>query len=171
LTGPRGWLRWPAGGSSPKRPDWRALSLLAALCGAWLFFALAPGLDKPRPAELIPAQPGGALERSIRKSEAAAAVRSGRLTLVEGAEAFRRIDQDAGAPAPDLDAYCGEVIRWVRGPDAGDKVRPDLGDLLEAELDELRQDGVRLPAGRTPRRRRGRGGRWGPSTGGGCCWG
>jgi hypothetical protein len=40
------------------KPDWRFLSLLAALFATWLFFALAPGLDKPRPAELVPARPG-----------------------------------------------------------------------------------------------------------------
>jgi hypothetical protein len=34
----------------------------------------------------------------------------------------------------DLDPYAGEVLRWVRGPDAEGKVRPDLADLLEAEL-------------------------------------
>jgi hypothetical protein len=134
------------------RPDWRVLSLLLALFGLWAFAALAPGCDgKPRPAELIPAQPGGAHERSLAKARTADAVRSGRLTLLEGAEAFRRIDRDnPDAPALDLDAYCREVIRWVRGPDADDKIRPDLADLLDAERAELRREGLLRP----PRRGR-----------------
>jgi hypothetical protein len=130
------------------KPDWRALSLLAALCIGWLSFALAPGWDgKPRPAELIPAQPGGAFERSQAKAWTAAAVRAGLLTLLEGAEAFRRIDQDADAPTLDLDAYEQEVIRWLRGPDPDDKIRPDLADLLEAERVELRREGPLQPPG------------------------
>jgi hypothetical protein len=125
------------------RPGWRALSLLLVLFCLWAVAALAPGCDggKPRPAELIPAQPDrGAYARSLAKAKAAAAVKAGRLSLVEGAEAFRRIDEDLdGKPLADLDAYAGEVIRWVRGPDPDDKVRPDLADLLEAELDDPRR--------------------------------
>ena len=123
------------------RPDWRVLSLLLVLFGLWAFFALAPDFGKPRPAELIPAQPGGAFERSQAKARTAGLVRSGRLTLVEGAEAFRRIDQADDLPALDLDAYAGEVIRWVRGPEPDDKVRPDLADLLEAGRVEMRRKG------------------------------
>jgi hypothetical protein len=33
----------------------------------------------------------------------------------------------------------------VRGPVAEGKVRPELADLLEAKLDELRREGLRLP--------------------------
>jgi hypothetical protein len=123
------------------RPDWRVLSLLLALFGLWAIAALAPGCDgKPHPAELIPAQPGGAHERSLAKSRTADAVRSGRLTLLEGAEAFPRIDQADDLPALDLDAACRELIRWVRGPDAEGKTRPDLADLLEAELQWLKAE-------------------------------
>jgi hypothetical protein len=127
------------------RPDWRLLSLLLVLFGLWAVAALAPGCDgKPRPAELIPAQPGrGAYARSLARAEAAAGVRSGRLTLLEGAEAFRGIDRDnPDAPALDLDASCAEVIDWVRGADAENKVRPDLADLLAAELKEPKCNGL-----------------------------
>ena len=129
------------------RPDWRVLSLLLVLFGLWAFAALAPGCDgKPRPAELIPAQPGGAHERSLAKARTAAAVRSGRLTLLEGAAAIREIDQaDLDAPALDLDAYAGEVIRWVRWPDAEGKMRPDVTDLREAERVELRREALQPP--------------------------
>jgi hypothetical protein len=133
------------------RPDWRVLSLLLVLFGLWAFFALAPDFGKPRPAELIPAQPGGAFERSQAKARTAGLVRSGRLTLVEGAEAFRRIDQADDLPALDLDAYAGEVIRWVRGPEPDDKVRPDLADLLEAGRVEMRRKGgLQPPNSRRP---------------------
>ena len=126
------------------RPDWRVLSLLLVLFGLWAVAALAPGCDgKPRPAELLPAQPGGAHERSLAKARTADAVRSGRLTLLEGAAAIREIDQaDLDAPALDLDACASEVIRWVRGPDAEGKTCPDLADLLEAERVELRREGL-----------------------------
>jgi hypothetical protein len=33
----------------------------------------------------------------------------------------------------------------VRGPDAENKAPHDLANLLEAELDELRREGLRLP--------------------------
>ena len=130
------------------RPDWRVLSLLLVLFGLWAVAALAPGCDgKPRPAELIPAQPDrGAFARSLAKARTADAVRSGRLTLLEGAAAIREIDQaDLDAPALDLDAYAGEVIRWVRWPDAEGKMRPDVTDLREAERVELRREALQPP--------------------------
>ena len=45
------------------------------------------------------------------------------------------------APGPEVRA----TIRWVRGPDAENKAPHDLANLLEAELDELRREGLRLP--------------------------
>jgi hypothetical protein len=91
--------------------DWRALALLL-LFADWAFVALAPGCDgRPRPAELILAKPGGAFARSLAKGRAAEGVRSGLLTLLEGAAAFRDADRDnPDAPALDLDAYCELVV-------------------------------------------------------------
>jgi hypothetical protein len=131
-------------------PDWRVLSLLLVRFGLWAVAALAPGCDgKPRPAELIPAQPDrGAYARILAKGRTAEAVRAGRLTLLEAAAAFRDADRDnPDAPAPDdLDAYCGLVVAWVRGPCAGGKTRPDLAELLEAERVEMGwEELLRLP--------------------------
>jgi hypothetical protein len=130
------------------KPDWRALALLAAIFALWEFAALAPGCDggRPRPSELIPARPGGAFERSLAKGRAAEAVRAGRLTLLEGAAAFREADRRCGGGEEgDEERYCRLMIDWVRGPSFKPPVLPDLASLLEAELDELRREGLRLP--------------------------
>jgi hypothetical protein len=134
----------------PMKPDWRALALLAALFSAWAIVALAPGCDgRPRPAEVVPSRPDcGAYARSLAKAQAAEEVREGRMSLLEGAAAFRDADTLLdGEPLGDSEAYCREMIAWVRGPDAEGKVLPDLASLLEAELDVLRQEGLlQLPA-------------------------
>jgi hypothetical protein len=69
------------------------------------------------------------------------------MSLLEEAAALRDADREnPHAPAPDdLNAYCEQVVAWVRGPDAEGKVRPDMADLLEAELNEPGREGVRLP--------------------------
>jgi hypothetical protein len=131
--------------------EWRTLALLLALFAAWAFVALAPGCDgRPRPAVQIPARPDrGTCAWSLARARAADAVKAGRMTLLEGAAAFRNAERDnADAPAPDdLDAYCGLAVAWVRGPCAEVKTRPDLADLLEAERAELRREGLlQLPA-------------------------
>ena len=69
----------------------------------------------------------------------------GRTSTLEGAAAFRESDARYDGEPSDAESYCREVIRWVRGHDTEGKVRPDLACVLEAELEELRREGLRLP--------------------------
>jgi hypothetical protein len=61
----------------PMKPDWRALTLLASLCPAWLLFTLAPGCGASRPTDLEALQARLAERRGLidrRTQEPAAAV-------------------------------------------------------------------------------------------------
>jgi hypothetical protein len=71
---------------------------------------------------------------------------AGQLDLRQAAAALRDIDArlPSGRPPRDAEAYCREVIHWVR-PSQITRVQPDLATLLEAELDELLRDGLELP--------------------------
>jgi hypothetical protein len=84
--------------------------------------------------------------RRLAKERAIAEVREGRRTLWEAAAVFRDADElfPTGSPTLDLDGYCLQVIGQVRWS-AHSRMRPDLACLLEAELDELRQDGFSTP--------------------------